>query len=68
MSLIERPRLVKRGQIVDLLISQGGMKISGKGKALEDGGSGESIRVIYEATKKDLRATVVGPDRVEVHL
>ncbi len=44
-SLVERPKVVARGQVVELVYQSGSLRIQGRGLARDDGRPGDSIRV-----------------------
>lgn len=52
------PALVDRNQIVELVFSQGGLRIIAEGRALGRGGVGERIRVMNSASRTVLFGTV----------
>ncbi|MCG8528985.1 MAG: flagellar basal body P-ring formation chaperone FlgA [Opitutales bacterium] len=64
--LKERP-LVRRNQIVEVVAREGWMKISLKGKALEDGVKGQVIRVRNLQSYRDIQAEVVGVSKARVY-
>jgi flagella basal body P-ring formation protein FlgA len=51
--------LVKRGDLVRLLIEKNGLRLSVTGEALDTGGSGERVRVVNESSKRELVGRVV---------
>ena len=53
---LRAPVLVKRNQLVDIVYRRGALVIRGEGRALRDGGKGESIRVM----NLDSRTIVTG--------
>jgi flagella basal body P-ring formation protein FlgA len=62
------PRLVRHGQTLVLEASTGGISVSMKGLALEDGGKGDLIRVRNLSSDRIVQGRVVGRDRVQVTL
>ena len=61
---VATPRLVKRGEPVTLRIRSAGLLISTPGRALADGGRGETVRVLATATRRTLEGEVEGPSSV----
>ncbi len=60
------PILVKRNSIVTLTFSSAHMRLSAKGRALEDGGAGEPIKAVNLDGSAVVVATVTAPDRLTV--
>lgn len=58
--------LVKRGDMVRLLIERGGLRLSVSGEALETAGVGERVRVLNESSKRELVGRVVDHGTVTV--
>jgi len=58
--------LVRRGDIVDVIATEGALMISLKGKAIEDGADGDMIRVSNLSTSKKFQAQVVDDKKVRV--
>ncbi|MCW3797163.1 flagellar basal body P-ring formation chaperone FlgA [Sphingomonas sp. BN140010] len=56
---VAEPRLVKRGEPVTLVIASGNLRITAAGRALGDGRSGDSVRVVASATTRTLDGTVI---------
>lgn len=65
-SAFEHPKLVRMGDALEILASVGGVKVSTKGKALQDGKKGDVIRVENVDSKKFVYAEVVSTGQVEV--
>lgn len=63
---VQRPVLVARQSLVTMIVQQGGMTITAQGKAVEDGGAGETIRVLNTNSNVTVEATVNGPGLVTV--
>jgi flagella basal body P-ring formation protein FlgA len=63
---VHPPRLIKRGQSVDLFIKTASYEIHGEGKALSDGARGDLIRVKNSRSNKIVEGTVVGPGSVRI--
>lgn len=67
-NLIGPPTLVERNTPVTITFRQSGLKILGKGKALEDGGLGELVRVMNIESKRVIEAEVTGAGEVDISL
>lgn len=65
---VTAPTLVERGQQVLLRAAVDGIQISMKGEALEDGASGERIRVRNLSSRRVVEAEVIGRNQVRVPL
>ena len=63
---LQEPRLIKRGQKVDLIYERGGLHLATPAKALEDGFEGEVIRVQNLNSNRTVKATPAGDGRVMV--
>jgi flagellar basal body P-ring formation protein FlgA len=68
LSDIQRPILVKRGNLVKINFSSDKLSLTTMGKAMESGGIGDVIRVINTTSNKTISAIISGPDQVEVSL
>jgi flagella basal body P-ring formation protein FlgA len=64
--LARRP-LVKKGDIVDVIATEGMLSVSMKALAMENGVRGDLVTVRNLETRKDISGIVVSDDRVEVH-
>lgn len=60
------PQMVARGDEVILLFNQGGLQLSAKGKAMQNGAEGEVIRVMNLSSNESLRGEVTGTKTVEI--
>jgi flagellar basal body P-ring formation protein FlgA len=67
-SEVRVPTLVKRNGHVVLKLEWGSMTLTAQGKALEEGGRGDVIRVENLQSNKTVEGTVSGPDTVTVTL
>lgn len=61
-------QIVKAGQTVTLIVSDGGVSVVADVLANTSGGLGEQVSLYNPQTHKMLTGTVVGPDRVELNL
>ncbi len=62
---VEVPKIIKRGQLVKLIMKSKGLDVSGQVIAQGEGGYGQTLDAIYPATKKRLRVRVVDSSTVE---
>jgi len=58
--------LVRKNQLVDVLVSEGSLNITMKGLALGTAGAGEMVAVRNVDSRKDFQAKVVGANTVQV--
>ncbi len=63
---LERPVIVMRGKIVSILFKSGKISLTATGKAIENGGRGDVIRVMNSKSHKTIDAVVTGPAQVQV--
>ena len=59
--------MVAKGKIVTLNFTKGGIMLGAQGKALENGGLGDTVRVMNTQSKTVVQGTVTGPETVSVH-
>lgn len=64
---LEMPRLVSRGDIVTMVYRHGGMYLTAKGRALEDGAMGQLIKVSNTGSSRLLEARVSDTKQVTVN-
>ena len=64
----EEPPIVHRGEMVKMVVRQGGLFLTAAGIAQSDGAMGQVIRVENSNSKKIVRGQVSGPGIVEVPL
>ena len=67
-TLLEDPRLVKRGDLVYIVAQIGGIEARMRGKALAQGSLGERIRVLSLSSGKELDARVISAATVRVDI
>lgn len=67
-SMLQQPRLVKRGQRVSVVAESGPLKIRASGKALGDGRSGDLVRVRTDGSQRVVDGVVVSEGVVKVTL
>lgn len=63
---IKSPQLVARGDEVMLQFNQGGLQLTAKGKAMQNGAEGDFIRVMNLSSNQSLRGEVTGSKIVSV--
>ncbi len=63
---VEMPPLIKRGDVVRVVAESPSVKVVVQGKAKQDGGKGERIKVINLASKKTIYAQVMDEKTVQV--
>lgn len=57
---VKSPQLVARGDEILLQFNQGGLQLTAKGKAMQNGAEGETIRVLNISSNQSLRGEVTG--------
>lgn len=65
-TMVEAPRIVKRGQRVTLIAIVSGIQVSMPGKAMANGSAGERIRVKNLSSKRIVEGVVSGSGEVRV--
>jgi flagella basal body P-ring formation protein FlgA len=63
---LEAPTLVRRGALVTMEIKTPMMRLTARGKALDSGTLGETVRIRNIQSKRVIQGTVVGLDRVRI--
>ena len=63
---VRTPRLVKRGDVVDIISRAGGVQIRTKARAREEGGDGDLINVELLSDRRSLLTRVSGLQQVEI--
>lgn len=66
MSDVVVPRLVRRGEPVQVTVKSGGLAIATTGRALGSGAAGDLVRVVVTATNRTLDGIVDGPGQVRI--
>lgn len=56
--------MVAKGKLITLNFSKGGIMLTTQGKALENGGLGDTVRVMNTQSKAVVQGTVTGPETV----
>ncbi|MBN1477951.1 flagellar basal body P-ring formation protein FlgA [Candidatus Sumerlaeota bacterium] len=63
---LERPRLVRRGDVVTMIFESGGLRLTDRATATEDGAAGDEITVNNIESGRSVRALVTGERTVRV--
>jgi len=63
---VQRPIMVPKGGAVTMLVQMPGLFLSATGKALDNGGEGDTILVMNTQTNRTVQAVVTGPSQVRV--
>jgi len=64
---LEKPQLVERGENITITFQSGPMQLTAKGKALQSGAIGDTVRVTNNASSRTISARVSGDKQVIVH-
>jgi len=67
-SMLQAPKMVKRGELVSVIAETGTLKIRTRGKALGDGKAGDLVRVRAEGSRRVVDGVVISPGVVKVTL
>lgn len=60
------PTLIRRNDVVTMVYRSGSLGLRTQGRSLGSGGMGETIEMLNLDTRMKVRATVTGPNQVEV--
>ena len=63
---ITAPALIERNQIVTLIVSQNGLKISTEGRALERGAVGDMVKAMNLSSRSTVNGTVTSDGHIEI--
>lgn len=64
---LEQPRMVERGDVITLVFADGPMQLTVKGKSLQAGAMGDTIRVSNTDSNKNLQGIVTAHREVTIH-
>lgn len=67
-SQVKRPPLIKRGDVVTILVEVGGIKVRAEGVALKSGSRGDRMLVKNTRSKQTIQSIVEDAHTVSVHL
>jgi len=65
--MVQKPRLVRRGETVNVCSIAAGIRVTTSGKAREDGSEGSLVQVDLDGSNERIVARVVGLQQVEVY-
>jgi flagella basal body P-ring formation protein FlgA len=65
---LQIPVVVKRNELVLIVLERPGLYLTAEGKALEDGGQGKTIRVMNTQSNRAIDAIVLGAGRVAAQM
>jgi flagella basal body P-ring formation protein FlgA len=68
LNCLEVPPLVRRGDLVTILVETEVLKITTQGVVSEDGGKGEMVKVINTGSRREVFARVIDSRTVEIEL
>lgn len=63
---LQSPRVVDKGTLVTIVLESANISLSAQGKALQEGGKGDVIRVVNTQSNRIVEAVISGPGRVTV--
>jgi flagella basal body P-ring formation protein FlgA len=66
MADVKHPTLVAKGATVTMVFEAPGLSLSASGRALAEGGEGDSITVLNTVSYRQVQATIIGPGTVRV--
>ncbi len=65
---VREPILVQKGAVTTMILKSGSMMLTAQGKALENGGTGETIRIENTKSGSVVEGEVTGPNTVTINL
>jgi flagella basal body P-ring formation protein FlgA len=68
MTDVQMPLLVRKGDIVTMVLQNSMLSLTAQGRALENGAEGEAIRVMNASSKQVIDAVVTGTQKVDIRL
>ncbi|MCP4723558.1 MAG: flagellar basal body P-ring formation protein FlgA [bacterium] len=66
MSDVDLPKIIKRGDRVDIVVARGGITVKSQGVAQRDGRIGDLIPVLQTGKRKPVNCTVTGASKVVI--
>lgn len=63
---LQMPRIIAKGALITITLSTPTLSLTAQGKALQDGGKGDVIRVVNTQSNRIVEATVIGTNLVAV--
>lgn len=67
-SFVIQPTAIKSGDSVIIVVQNGGVRVSQKGVAMQDGRVGDTIRVKLDGSSNDVRAVITEPGLVTIQI
>ncbi len=67
MNDVNMQRLVQRGQEVDIIYADGGMRLTARGKAMQNGNADDLVKVVNLGSNKSFDGRVTGDGEVTVY-
>ncbi len=67
-SEVQAPIIVKKGEQVTMSLASGKLNVTAKGRALDNGAKGDTIRILNKSSNRIIEAKVVNPQEVEVSI
>lgn len=64
---LQMPQMVSRGEMVTMVFDNNGMRLTTKGRALEDGAMGQSIKVSNSGSNRTIEGRVTGAKQITVN-
>jgi flagellar basal body P-ring formation protein FlgA len=65
---LKSPTLVKRGQVVTLLVSSGGLQIAASGRAMQDGSAGDYVKAQNTASRTIVEGELMANGMIRIDL
>jgi flagella basal body P-ring formation protein FlgA len=66
--MVEKPPIIKQGDLVTIVVESSSLRVTVQGKAMENGISGQVIRVINTSSMKEVQAKIVDEKTVKISL
>lgn len=66
MKEVEAPRIVERGDTVTMIFQEGPLRLTAKGRAMENGAKGDYIRVVNDNSNRTIQGMVTGEKQILV--
>lgn len=63
---LQLPKLVKKGDMVTMILKTKSLSLTTQGRALADGAIGDRLHIVNLSSKKTVEATVTGPQTVTI--
>jgi len=63
---VHAPLIVKKGDLVIMILKKGSLSLTTKGKALDNGAKGDMVRILNTNSRQTIEAQVTGPQKVTV--